>query len=57
METKRNVMGWAWLIIVVVIVGVLFYWFGVRPGQIREECQRLTYYGNNYDACLNEHGL
>ena len=26
------------LLIVGVIVGLLFYWFGIRPGNIRKEC-------------------
>lgn len=54
----------------VVIVG-LFYWFQIRPAQIREDCYDYAYgtpnlgdtnewvtaTGYYYDACLNRNGL
>lgn len=48
-----------WLIVAVVIALVFFYWFGVRPGQIRKECAGK--YGQaseyNYKQCLRSHGF
>ncbi len=46
------------ILIVVAILGGVFYWFQWRPSQIREECSK----GDGiievlYKQCLREHGL
>ncbi|OGZ91226.1 MAG: hypothetical protein A2599_00930 [Candidatus Staskawiczbacteria bacterium RIFOXYD1_FULL_39_28] len=52
------------LAIILVTVGVTFYWFQIRPSQIRKECasKSKTLTGNiilekSYSDCLKSNGL
>lgn len=59
------------LIIILVIIAGYFYWFQIRPAQIRKECHDYAYGTPNlgdtnewvtatkyyYDACLSRKGL
>lgn len=53
------------LAIVTVMATVAFYWFQLRPEQIRKNCyknlpeldKRFNSYQGDYDRCLVEHGL
>lgn len=57
---KRIHIGLIWLIIAIVGIILSFYWFSVRPENIRKNCyiSSVKYYGSvNYEACLIEHGL
>lgn len=60
-KVKKISPVWAWLIVVVIAAAVAFYWFGIRPGQIRSDCYR-QYEGSNIDNggyldCLGKNGL
>jgi len=47
-----------WLIVVVVGAIILFYWFGLRPAQIRKDCSKASSGSERvYDRCLQQHGL
>lgn len=50
-------ISWVWLIVVIAGIAFSFYWFSVRPEQIKKDCNRQSYYGTNYYACLRQHGL
>ena len=54
---KNISIGWVWLIIVIIGVITAFYWFSMRPEQIKKECYRQSMGGVNYDACIRQHGL
>lgn len=55
------------LIIVLFIIGFLFYWYEWRPSNIRKECTDyakeadarfiMVDYDTTYEKCLTEHGL
>ena len=57
------------IVLILVILGVAFYWYEWRPSQIRMECSEIakdkttglgaTYerYENYYESCLREKGL
>jgi len=52
------------ILIVIIILGIAFYWFEWRPAQIRKECSersKVAIYGSNYNnlfnQCLHEKGL
>ena len=58
LEKIKNIPPvWAWLIVLIVGSVIAFYWFGVRPEQIRKNC----YFGpSRPDAeynCLKRNGL
>jgi uncharacterized membrane protein len=53
-------------VLFIVIIGILFYWFQVRPSNLRQECHlyakdfaKTNYekYKANYDVCLHSKGL
>lgn len=53
---RRIPVGWAWLIVVVLGAVLSFYYFSVRPEQIKKECyvyRKLI----SYEECLIKHGL
>jgi hypothetical protein len=55
------------LYVFLIILGILFYWFQIRPAQIRKVCGELALlYAQNYESseyehvyqgCLHEKGL
>lgn len=52
-------MGSTWLIVVIIGAIFSFYWFSVRPEQIKKECYKkssLDYYFS-YDDCLMRSGI
>lgn len=62
--TKKQYLGF--IILVLMIFGVLFYWFALRPSSIKKGCNywaagRAQGYVNEYDLlykqCLREEGL
>lgn len=51
-----------WVLLAIVVIGAIFafYWFSVRPEQIKKECYRkstLIWGGVDFGACLRQHGL
>lgn len=58
---KNIPIGWAFLIVIIIVVVFSFYWFSVRPEQIRKECykNRNMYgiYYHDYEGCLKGNGL
>lgn len=62
----KNKLFYLLLLILLIAGGSLFYWFQVRPTQIRRECSKYPdrtadgrkYVGSNlYLNCLHQHGL
>ncbi len=59
----RNNMKYAWFILILLVVGFLFYWFELRPVNIKKNCVRQAgdvrykFYGEEYQKCLHENGL
>ncbi len=54
------------LAFVFLIAGTLFYWYGYRPGMVREKCslaaEKLSYkdlyiYEISYRHCIRSHGI
>jgi hypothetical protein len=48
------------IILVLVILGLAFYWFQLRPALTRKECASnpFKYIGTSgYERCLRQHGL
>jgi len=57
-NTEGIPLGWAWLIVVVFVAAGTFYWFGMRPANIKQNCYRQTQYGSGYyESCLRQNGL
>ena len=65
-KIKQIPIAWVWLIVVIVAIITLFYWFGIRPAQIKEKCYHswatgqldpITGNGVIYDDCLMQNGL
>jgi uncharacterized membrane protein len=49
-------------IIIVVILGAIFFWFVLRPAQIRARCEDETrsmaeFAGSGYEMCLRVNGV
>lgn len=50
---------------IIIILGVLFYWYALRPSEIRKYCLNTSIsdsydrdlFWNNYRACLADKGL
>lgn len=46
------------LIIIIAILGFTFYWFSIRPAQIRKKCTNAPgQYPASYNYCLKQNGL
>ena len=58
MDATKNV-GSRWLIVLVIGAIILFYWFGIRPSNIKKECAgRIDDNGYSmYEECLRQNGL
>jgi hypothetical protein len=55
---KSIPLSWVWLIIAVVVLIFSFYWFSVRPEQIKKECYKKASVSNTpYRGCLLKNGL
>lgn len=57
-------MNWSFIIIALIVIAGLFYWFELRPSEIRQECAQenvgyltTSIYDAQYQACLQQHGL
>lgn len=50
---EKRLLGLA--ILALVIIAGIFYWFQLRPSQIRKECSK--YVGAAYEKCLHKSGL
>lgn len=51
-SSKVNIITGA----LIVLIGG-FYWFSIRPEQIRKECAKDNYSESSYRSCLRENGL
>jgi hypothetical protein len=57
MNINKNV-GWKTVIVVLIIASALFYWFIIRPAQIRFSCHQQTGgYGPMYETCIAQHNV
>lgn len=61
-KVKRFPVAWVWLIVAIVGIAFAFYWFSVRPEQIRKQCfiesrSALYSYEASYKGCLVRNGL
>lgn len=65
---KEKIKKYWWIVLIVFVVGIMFWWFQLRPSYIcsfcSKEAKRMT--NNNvtsqryeiyYEACLRDHGL
>lgn len=39
---KEKIKKYWWIVIIILITGGAFYWFELRPAEIRKECIRLV---------------
>jgi len=55
---KNNILI---IVLVLVLAGFAFYWYSLRPEQIRKDCYRVVLGTSdldlNYKDCLRRHGL
>lgn len=49
-KTEKKIKVERLVLVIVLILGALFYWFSVRPAQIKKECADLVY---GYKSCEN----
>lgn len=57
--------NYIYLIVILSISGILFYWYEIRPSQIKKDCYNsikersvgVDRYDIFYKSCLNAHGL
>ena len=60
-EIKKLHIGLAWLIVAIIGSVMFFYWFGVRPEQIKKDCylrgQNALGWSGSYEDCLQQNGL
>lgn len=54
---KENWFKISILVLIIVMFGGAFYWFSVRPEQIKKECYQEWIFPGDYDDCLMKHGL
>jgi hypothetical protein len=63
---KENWFKIAIIVIILIVIGGIFYWFQLRPAQIRKECTENSYIDKknqkyfletSYSECLKKHGL
>ena len=67
METIKQLLKkaneWKVFLLIIILVGGVFYWYEIRPAQIRSECTYKTLKANtnNYDhfykSCLTYKGI
>lgn len=66
---KEKIKKYWWIIIIILISGFAFYWYEMRPSNIRMQCSSYLSNGilglgksivekeRNYENCLRQHGL
>ena len=62
---NSNLKYYVTIILIIIILGVAFYWYEYRPSEIRKECQKIATWGpdkelnfdNRYKQCLLKKGL
>jgi len=64
MNTLHTISRWLQkhylVVLVILVLGVAFYWFQLRPAQIRNHCawvNRDGYSSRNYDFCIHYYGI
>ncbi len=54
---KKISFRWAWFGLIIIVFATSFWWFGVRPAQIKKDCSNRNRNSYNYEMCLHQSGL